>query len=108
MKTFCVQRDAMRSKNHSWPRKNLPRRRLKKPAKRRSNVRVTLRSSLDAGNPTGVFLKSPAPLPAQGFLCPVINRERNCRPFRCAEMRSNHAGAAKSRLVNHSLSRPNP
>jgi hypothetical protein len=65
---MCVHRGGSRLKNISWPRKNLPRRRPKRPAKRRSNARVALRSSRDAGHPSRRFFKALPPSLAAGFL----------------------------------------
>jgi hypothetical protein len=64
---MCVHRSGLRLKNFSWLRKNLPRRRPNRPAKRRSNFALPFVLLSTPVTPTGVFFKTPLLSQARGF-----------------------------------------
>jgi hypothetical protein len=65
---MCVHREGLRLKNSPWPRKNLPRRRPNRPAKRRSNFALPFVLPATPVTPTGVFFKALPPSLVAGFL----------------------------------------
>jgi len=64
---MCVHRSGLRLKNFAWLRKNLPRRRPNRPAKRRSNFALPFVLLSTPVTPTGVFFKTPLLSQARGF-----------------------------------------